>query len=115
MIGVKEETTGTVNVSKYIPGVGYRYVIDFNNQSTGSDLWLWFKAIEFSKENVEAVATPYGQMASIYYTVSGNTLTFRGDKPAEFSFRLTGKRHDWREWPTKSKDQNETPSFTIGN
>ncbi|MDO8664130.1 MAG: hypothetical protein Q7K44_01050 [Candidatus Liptonbacteria bacterium] len=91
----------------------YEYVIDFNNVEEGSDLWVWYKAIDFSKDTVEAIATPYGQAANIYYIISGNRLTFHGDKPAEFSFRLTGKRFDWQNWPTLAPDQTEKPSLII--
>ena len=31
----------------------------------------------------------------------------------EFSYRLAGKRFDWRKWPTYAVDQNEAPSFII--
>ena len=38
--------------------------------------------------------------ADIYYFIEGNKIIFRGDKQVEFSYRLTGNRHDWRKWPT---------------
>ena len=126
--GVKEEYSGKAKLKAQmsknkkidignsdldITGTGYEYVIDFSSVPVGSDLWVWYKAIDFSRDNIEAVATPYGQSASIYYVIEGKKIIFRGDKGAEFSFRLTGKRHDWREWPTMSKDQEEKPSFIL--
>jgi len=91
----------------------YEYVIDFSNMRSGSDLWLWYKAVDFGRDNVEAIATPYGSPAVIYYEIRGTKMIFRGDAPAEFSFRLTGKRHDWRKWPTLILDQGEKPSFIL--
>jgi hypothetical protein len=104
--GVKEEYTGRGvfrnNQSLLIND--YTFAIDFANMEKGSDLWVWRHAVEFGPETVEAVATPYGGFAQIYYTIAGNTLTFHGNAPVAFSFRLTGKRFDWREWPTKADD-----------
>jgi len=96
-----------------IGGAGYEYIIDFSKLKTGSDLWLWYKAVDFGRDNVEAIATPYGSPAVIYYEIRGTKMIFRGDAPAEFSFRLTGKRHDWRKWPTLILDQGEKPSFIL--
>ena len=96
-----------------IGGAGYEYIIDFSKLKTGSDLWLWYKAVDFGRDNVEAIATAYGSPAVIYYEISGTKMIFRGDAPAEFSFRLTGKRHDWKKWPTLILDQGEKPSFIL--
>jgi len=49
------------------------------------------------------IVTPYGASANIYYFIEGNKIIFRGDKQVEFSYRLTGNRYDWRDWPTTSK------------
>ncbi|MFH0891026.1 MAG: hypothetical protein V1856_03265, partial [Candidatus Liptonbacteria bacterium] len=100
----------------------YEYAIDFSKESIGSDLWVWFRAVDFTKENIEAVATPYGQSANIWYEIvdssdsnsnSSPKIVFHGDKAVEFSFRLTGKRVDWRKWPTRAVDQSERPSFIL--
>jgi hypothetical protein len=108
--GVKEEFVGKAKLGDF-----KEYVLDFDDMKEGSDLWLWRKAVDFSKDNVEAFITPYGEAASIYYLVDGNKLVFRGDKESvEFSYRLIGKRHDWRDWPTFAKDQNEKPNFVCG-
>jgi Flp pilus assembly protein CpaB len=37
----------------------------------------------------------------------------KADRPVEVSYRLTAKRFDWKEWPTKAIDQNEKPGFII--
>jgi hypothetical protein len=74
---------------------------------------VWYQAVDFSKDTVQAIATPYGQFAGIYYTISSSTLTFHGNAPAQFSFQLTGKRFDWQKWPTKAADQTRTPGFVL--
>ncbi|HXF44135.1 MAG TPA: hypothetical protein VNK70_01590 [Candidatus Paceibacterota bacterium] len=93
----------------------HEYVIDFNKVKEGSDLWVWRKAVDFSRDNVDVFITPYGASANIYYVIENNKIIFRGDKSAEFSYRLIGKRFDWRNWPTFAKDQNEIPSFIIND
>lgn len=95
MTGVKEETTGRAKLA----ADSYEYIIDFENLEKGSDLWLWYNTVDFSKDNVEVLITSYGEPANIYYLIDSSKLIFQGDKPAEFSYRLTGKRHDWRNWP----------------
>ena len=115
--GVKEEYSGkaklSLNSKFQIPNSKYEYVIDFDKMEKDSDLWLWRKVIDFSKDNVEVLITPYGESADIYYLIEGNKIIIRGDKPVEFSYRLTGKRFDWTNWPTIPKDQNEKASFII--
>lgn len=111
--GVKEEYSGRAEFAPASGSGEYEYVIDFGKEPVGSDLWVWYRAVDFVRENIEAVATPYGRFANIYYVIDGSKLIFRSDKLAEFSFRLTGRRHDWREWPTKAKNQTEVPSFII--
>ncbi|MBI5220370.1 MAG: hypothetical protein HY978_00850, partial [Candidatus Liptonbacteria bacterium] len=120
---VREEFSGRGKTVK--SGKNYRYLLDFSSTPQGSDLWLWHQAVEFSRDTVEAVATPYGQAASIWYEIvqaqtnadgtrtGADKLIFYSDKPVEFSFRLTGYRHDWREWPVKAKDQTEKATFVL--
>lgn len=109
--GVKEEFVGKGKLTK--DGTEYVYVIDFSKIQKGSDLWVWYHAVDFSKDSVEAIATPYGQFADIYYTIAQNTLTFHGNAPADFSFRLIGSRFDSMQWPTKLVDQSEQAGFTL--
>jgi hypothetical protein len=109
--GVQDEVTGNGALVK--SGSDYEYAINFPKLTQGSDLWVWYQTVDFSKDTVEAIATPYGQFAEIYYTIAGSTLTFHGNAPAQFSFRLTGKRFDWQKWPTQSADQSETPGFVL--
>jgi hypothetical protein len=114
--GVKEEYVGKGILAKTSKGK-FQKSIDFSKVEKGSDLWVWHKAVEFSKENVEAIATPYGEAAQIYYVIKGDTLTFKASSDTdsdsiEFSYRLIGKRYDWREHPTYAKDQSE-PALLI--
>ncbi len=111
MVGVNEEVTGNGTLVKQ--GSDYEYAVNFPQLAHGSDLWVWYQTVDFSKDTVNAVATPYGQFAEIYYTIDGSTLTFHGNAPAQFSFRLTGKRFDWQKWPTTAAEQGRTPGFVL--
>jgi hypothetical protein len=94
---------------------GGEYVIDFKRAAKGSDLWVWFNAVDFSADNIEVFATAYRTPVPIAYEVKGDTIVFRSshDGALSFSYRLIGKRHDWKDWPTYAKDQEETPSFPL--
>ncbi|MGC9031563.1 MAG: hypothetical protein ACP5H7_02285, partial [Minisyncoccia bacterium] len=107
--GVKEEYSGKGKLQKKEESGKdvYEYVIDFEKEQKDSPLWVWFKIVDFSKDNVEVIVTPYGDFANIYYFIEKNKIIFRGDKEIEFSFRLTGKRFDWQKWNTKIEDKND--------
>ena len=109
--GVKEEYVGKGTLGECKKECVY--AIDFENIEKGSDLWVWYNAVDFSKDNVEAFVTPYGASADIYYAIDDSILSFHGNRSVEFSYRLIGKRHDWKNWPTYVKDQAESPSFSI--
>ncbi len=111
--GVKEEYVGKAWLDDLNKFGEYEKVIDFRQQPEGSDLWVWFKTIDWNRNNVEVFITPYGRFALTYYKIEGDKLILRADKPVEVAYRLIAKRHDWREWPTKAHDQEETPSFVI--
>ena len=104
--GVKEECLGKINISKKA-GNEYESVINFSTITEGSNLWVWRQVVDFNSENVEVTVTPYGKFAQTYYIIEGNKLIFRADKPVEISYRLTGNRFDWRDWPIKPLDQSE--------
>ena len=109
------------NCGLEIGAAEYQYVIDFNDVKRGSDLWVWYHAIDFSKDNVEVLATAYGVPVPIAYTIEDNKIIFRTDniqqttnnKEIEFSYRLVGKRFDWRQWPTYAKDQSEPAGLIV--
>jgi hypothetical protein len=111
--GVKEEYVGKIKIEKEIRSGNkntareYEAAIDFTKIEEGSDLWVWRKVVDFNPESVDVALTPYGSFAQVYYLISGDKLIFRSDRPAKISYRLIGKRFDWRDWPTKSKNQSE--------
>lgn len=110
--GVKEEYIGQAKLKKYT-GKFYEYILNLEKEKKGSDLWVWFKAVDFSKDSIQATITPIGEPASVAYEIKDNSIIFRGSSATEFSFRLTGKRFDWREHPTYAKDQEESPNLII--
>ena len=103
--GVKEEYVGRIYVNK-------EAIIDFDKEKAGSDLWVWRQVVDFNRDNVEILMTPYGQFAQVYYLIKGNKIIFRSDRPVEVSYRLIGKRFDWAKWPTLSPDQ-ETAGYEV--
>jgi hypothetical protein len=120
--GVKEEYVGSAKLvadHSYLTNETdssyqtYSYTVDFDKLNDGSALWVWRKTVEFGKDTVQVLMTPYGASANLYYLIQGNKLVFRGDKSVEFSYRLIGNRFDWRQWPTLAKDQNERSSLII--
>lgn len=117
--GVREEYVGRGNLQLTTDNQQsvYEYVVDFNNVKEGSDLWVWRNVVDFSRDGVEVLTTPYGVPASIYYEIEGEKIIFRADAllvdNIEFSYRLSGRRFDWKDWPTYAKDQEERPSFML--
>jgi hypothetical protein len=112
--GVKEEYIGKTKINSYNSGKGeYEKVINFKKQKVGTDLWLWYKTVDFNKDNVDVFVTPYGSLANVYYEIKYNSIILRSDKSVDVSYRLIGKRFDWRSWPTKAKDQNQSPGLKI--
>jgi hypothetical protein len=106
--GVKEEYTGKIKINRKNPVTReFEAVVDFSNIEEGSDLWVWRQVVDFNRDNVEVVIAPYGQFAQVYYLIDDNKLIFRSDRAVEISYRLTGRRFDWRNWPTRPLDQSE--------
>jgi len=104
--GVKEEYLGKIKLEKKNKQLGeFEAIIDFSDLHEGSDLWVWRQVVDFNKDNIDIAITPYGHFAAVYYLIDGNKLIFRSDRPVEISYRLVGKRFDWRTWPTLSEDQ----------
>jgi len=111
--GVKEEYVGRIEINQPIGEAEYEKVIDFDKVEKGSDLWVWRQVVDFNPDNIQVFLTPYGDFANTYYDIIGNRLVFRADKPIEVSYRLIGKRFDWRQWPTKALDQSEKAGLII--
>jgi hypothetical protein len=111
--GVKEEYVGLVKIDQRLKTGEYEKIIDFNQVAEGSDLWVWHKTIDFSPDKVQVIITPIAQFANTYYFIEDDKLVLRADKEVEVSYRLTGNRHDWQEWPTRALDQTEKAGFII--
>ena len=111
--GVKEELISRALIDKKNSSGEYEYVVDFEKEEEGSDLWVWYQTVDFSKDNIEVLITPYGTFSQSYYLIEDEKLILRSDRPVEVSYRLMGKRFDWKSWPTKASDQEEEPSFII--
>jgi hypothetical protein len=103
--GVREEYVGKIKLEKKNKSGEFEATINFSEVPEGSDLWLWRKVVEFNKDNIDIAITPYGGFAQVYYLINGNHLIFRSDRSAEISYRLIGRRFDWRNWPSRSEDQ----------
>jgi len=101
MIGVKEETTGSLTTNEYIENIGYRKTINFNNQANGSDLWLFSKTTNL-KDNLSRMSvllTPNSQ-AKTWYEIdkNNNTLYIYSSAPGNISYRFSAPRFDDAKW-----------------
>jgi hypothetical protein len=109
MTGVKEETTGTVNTSEAVPGVGYRQVIDFTTVVPDSDLWLFSKAtnIKDQFDQMVVLLSPAGNTKA-WYTMDPGTyqLAIYTTRPTVVSYRLTAPRFDAQSWSNRRKDSD---------
>jgi len=112
--GVKEEYVGKTYIKSYNRDIDeYEYVIDFDKVKEGSDLWLWYKVIDYSEDKVDVLITPYGGFADVYYELEGNKIIFRSNKEIKVSYRLVANRFDWKSWPSKPKDQDQPGGLII--
>ncbi len=116
LVGVKEEVTGSLATSEYIPGIGYRTSIDFNAQPEGSDLWLFGKTTNIN-ENIDklvALLTPNFPTKVWYQVDSENRrLNIYSALPAQISYRLTGPRFDAENW--LNTRESEAVGFIINS
>jgi hypothetical protein len=112
--GVKEEYIGRADIkAKNLIDGEREYVIDFDNIEKGSDLWVWRQTVDFSEKNVEVLITPYGGFAQVYSSIENNKIIFKADRPVSVHYRLSGRRVDWKNWPTKANNQTEKAGFVI--
>lgn len=101
MTGVKEETTGVVATNELVQGVGYRSIIDFGTQPTGSDIWLFSRATDLKNNftNLVVLLNPSGNVRSWYDLDQTNyKLAIYTSAPSRVSFRLTAPRFDAASW-----------------
>jgi len=81
-IGQKIEVVGQAKVNEQL-------IIDLENESIGSDLWLFWKAVD--KESVIPFVSPQGDFDTYSY-ISGNDFIIYGE--GIVSYRLIGTRID---------------------
>jgi len=107
MTGVKEETAGTVTTGEYIPGVGYKRVIDFRTQEEGSDLWLFAKTTDLRQtiDQMVVLLSPSSNTRA-WYTLDEDDLSLAiyTSKPTRVSYRLTAPRFDHEKWVNDPED-----------
>ncbi|MDD5061126.1 MAG: hypothetical protein PHN44_02450, partial [Candidatus Marinimicrobia bacterium] len=140
--GLNEETTGKVKLSQKIRstkheirnksqiqnsleirnsdleigGTDYQYVIDFNEQEIGSDLWLFRQVTAFGYDWQDLVVslTPEGR-AEVWYELDEkeNTLTIFGTDAVAVSYRLIAPRFDWPERDTNLATNPEAQGIKV--
>lgn len=111
MIGQKEEITGTANIDTATAdsegNTGYVHVIDFDEQETASDLWLFGQATQLNKniDKLVALLTPEGN-AKVWYQIDNaeNRITLLSNTPTKVSYRFTAPRFDFETWTNFNHD-----------
>ena len=100
MTGVKEETAGVLDLQRNSDGT-YSFTINFANEPTGGDLWLFGKATNMPSEMSQLIVslTPSFD-GSVWYEKNAalGTLTIHGSAPGEVSYNLTAPRFDASQW-----------------
>jgi hypothetical protein len=97
MTGVKEETTGVVSTSSYVPGVGYRTVLSFAEAAKASDLWLFAQVTNITAhfEDLIVLLSPAGNVKTWYdIDPDAKAIVIYTSKPTTVSYRLTAPRFD---------------------
>jgi len=115
MTGVKEETTGTLQTSEYIAGIGYRQVLDFKDLGVGSDLWLFGQATDVKNHIGQMVVllSPTDNTRTWYQVDKNNyTLSVYSDRPTQVSYRLSAPRFDAATW-NNLNDNLDATGFEI--
>ncbi|MEM4134509.1 MAG: hypothetical protein QXV73_04865 [Candidatus Micrarchaeia archaeon] len=106
MTGVKEETTGSISLTTFNPQLNaYQYVIDFNNQEEGSDLWLFSKTTNLRKnmDKMTVLLTP-NKNTRVWYKIDKEkfALYLYATTPTTISYRLTAPRFDYEKWSNRN-------------
>jgi hypothetical protein len=106
MVGIKEETTGTVEtrIRNQESRIREQYpsaTIDFRNQEEGSDLWLFSKVTDIKKHigKMTVLLSPAGNTRAWYEVVPDQLrLIIYTAKPTSVSYRLSAPRFDSDQW-----------------
>lgn len=117
MIGVREEVTGNLTTNEFVPNVGFRTVINFNNLPKASDLWLFGKvtSVKTKMDELSVLLTSEGSARAWYEIDQSNKLLIvYSSKPTTVSYRLSATRFDGSEW--KNTRSSEGPlGFVIND
>jgi len=117
MIGLKEETTGTVKTDIDQAGT-YSFTIDFTNQTPDSDLWLFSKTTDLKKQinDLVVLLSPAGNTRAWYSLDTSNyQLTIYSSQPTTVSYRLTAPRFDADQWANTRDGENDSVGFIIND
>lgn len=101
MVGVKEEVVGNIATTEYVENIGYRKLIDLDQQPKGSDIWLFAMTTEIKKniDKLSVLLTGEGQTKSWYeLDKTNNILAIYSSSPTNVSYRLTAPRFDSHKW-----------------
>ncbi len=108
MIGVNEEIAQSAQLTATGTPKLYKYVIDFDNLTEGSPLWLYSRVIDLdaNMSNLQVLVSS-NHDARVFYKkdLARRQLIFFGTAPAEISYRLTAPRFDQAEHGHVSDDQ----------
>jgi len=112
MVGIKEETVGKVTTtpSDYLEGVGYRTLIDLDQQEIGSDVWLFSQTTDLQSHinDLSVLLTPEGQAKAWYEVDTANKiLAIYSSTPTNITYRLTAPRFDSYKW-TNTRNSSST-------
>jgi hypothetical protein len=116
MVGIKEETTGTVKLQPTSNPTIFAYTIDFNNLEVGSNLWLFKSIIDMGPEMERLTvltSSQDGSIVSYRKEPETNKLILYGHRPTEVSYRLTADRFDYEQWSNIAKESQQGRGFVI--
>jgi hypothetical protein len=118
MTGVKEETTGTIATTEKIAGLGYRALINFDQMSDSSDLWLFSRTTNL-RENMDKMVvlmTPSDDTRT-WYKIDKEKMQLQlfSSKPTTIAYRLTAPRFDYTNWNNKRSSSDFARGFVIND
>ena len=111
MIGQKEETTGTADITTPTiatdGSTGYSHTITFDEEDAGSDLWLFSRATNI-RENIDRLVVLLSAEGNtkVWYTVdrANREVHLLSDVPTRVSYRMTAPRFDFVNWTNYNHD-----------
>lgn len=99
--GTRIETAGLLEIKGNEP---FKNVIDFDNLTEGSNLWLFWQASNKSIKSLTVLLTPNFD-GRAWYEKEGNKLIIYGSREGEVSFKLSVPRVDYQKWQNLTDDQ----------